>query len=191
MGDKIYSIGYGSRTIEEFIELLKLYGISYLIDVRSSPYSKFNQKFNRPELDLCLKRVGIRYVFMGDELGGRPEDLSCYNSDGKVDYNTIKTKEFYKEGIFRIKTAYNKDIPVALMCSEGNPAHCHRSKLIGMTLLEDVDEKIILSHIDECGKVKDQADVMNEVNKGKSPFDLFDDSHISTSRKSYIRNGNQ
>ena len=159
----LYTIGHGNRKSEDFLALLKEFGIEYLIDVRSQPYSKFNPQYNQNDLKFFLERNGIKYVFMGDNIGGRPKDTSCYDNEGKVDYEAVKTKEFFINGIERLKTAYNKDINVVIMCSESKPCECHRSKLIGRVLNTD---KIILKHIDENGKVKDQATVINEVNKG-------------------------
>ena len=163
--------------------LLKDFGIEYLIDVRSQPYSKFNPQFNQNDLKFFLERNGIKYVFMGDTIGGRPEDSSCYDSEGKVDYEAVKTKEFFLNGIDRLKTAYNKDINVVIMCSESKPCECHRSKLIGKVLVTD---NIVLKHIDEKGKLKDQLTVINELNKGLSEYDLFGNPINSTSRKAYL-----
>lgn len=183
----MFSIGHGNRTVEEFIELLKKNDIKYLIDVRSMPYSKFSPHFNQEALRNSLEQNKITYVFMGDSLGGRPTDKGCYDEEGKVDYDAIEQKEFYKIGIERLKTAYNKGIPVALMCSEGKPTECHRSKLIGRTLGR---EKLWLEHIDENGKLKSQITVMNEVNKGKPEIDLFGNEATLTSRKSYKEDEN-
>jgi len=182
----IYSIGHGTRKIEDFLGLLKQYNIDYLIDVRSQPYSRFSPQFNQNDLNYYLEQHNVRYVFMGDSLGGRPEDKSCYDDEGKVDYIKIKAKDFYKEGINRLKTAYHKGIIVAIMCSESKPTECHRSKLIGMSLFGDKTEKIILVHIDENGRLKDQATVMNELNKGRNPKDLFNQQSNTTSRKPHI-----
>ena len=181
----IYSIGHGSRKIKEFISLLEQYQIHYLIDVRSQPYSKFSPQFNQGNLKFYLEEHKIRYVFMGDCLGGRPEDSSCYDEKGKVDYTKIKEKDFYKEGIERLKTAYDKGIGIVIMCSESKPTECHRSKLIGMSLFEDENKKIAVVHIDENGRVKDQATIMNELNKGRNSTDLFNQQSNTTSRKSY------
>ena len=179
----LYTIGHGNRKSEDFLALLKEFGIEYLIDVRSQPYSKFNPQYNQNDLKFFLERNGIKYVFMGDNIGGRPKDTSCYDNEGKVDYEAVKTKEFFINGIERLKTAYNKDINVVIMCSESKPCECHRSKLIGRVLNTD---NIILKHIDENGKVKDQATVINELNKGLSAIDLFG-NHINVkSRKAYL-----
>lgn len=181
----IFSIGHGTRKLEEFLDLLKKYSINFLIDVRSQPYSKYSPQYNQNILKDHLEMHNIKYVFMGDSLGGRPKDLSCYDEEGKVDYLKIKIKDFYLDGINRLKTAYQNNIKVVIMCSESNPCECHRSKLIGMSLVED-SNKIFISHIDEKGRLKDQATVMNELNKGRNPKDLFDQQSNTTSRKSYV-----
>lgn len=183
----IYTIGYGLRTLEDFIKILKDFGIEYLIDVRSKPISKFNPKFNQADLQFHLSQNGIKYVFMGDNLGGRPDDNTCYNSEGKVDYKKVEAKEFYKEGILRLKKACENGLNIALMCSEAKPSQCHRSKLIGMTLHAELEYRNCIKHIDEYGKIKDQATVINEVNKGKSPIDLFNNQSYATSNKSYTQ----
>ena len=120
---------------------------------------------------------------MGDSIGGRPKDTSCYDDEGKVDYEIVKTKDFFIQGIDRLKTAYNKDINVVIMCSESKPCECHRSKLIGRVLSL---ENIVLKHIDEKGKLKDQTSVINELNKGLGEFDLFGNPINATSRKAYL-----
>lgn len=179
----LYTIGHGNRKPEEFLDLLKKFNIEFLIDVRSQPFSKFNPQFNQNELKFFLKQNGVKYVFMGDSIGGRPKDNSCYDNEGKVDYEAVSTKEFYLEGIERLKKAYKKDIKLVIMCSESKPCECHRSKLIGRTL--DL-EKISLNHIDEKGKLKTQLTVINELNNGLSEIDLFGNILNGTSRKSYL-----
>jgi uncharacterized protein (DUF488 family) len=171
MGKKpLYTIGHGSRKSDDFLALLQTYTIGYLVDVRSQPFSRFHPQFNQQALNTFLDQNGITYVFMGNELGGRPRDASCYDSEGKIDYEVLMTKEFFKAGIARLKTAYDKDISLAIMCSERNPGQCHRSKLIAEVLTV---ENIIVQHIDETGKIKDHATVINEIKKGHLPGDLF------------------
>ena len=179
----LYTIGHGNRKLEDFLFILKDFKIDYLIDVRSMPYSKFNPQYNQNELKSILETHGITYVFMGETIGGRPKDASCYDHQGKVDYEVVKTKEFFLQGLERLKTAYKKDINLVLMCSESKPCECHRSKLIGRVL--DID-KIVLKHIDEKGRLKDQKTVINELNKGLSEINLFDEQINSTSRKTYL-----
>ncbi len=179
----LYTIGHGNRKPEDFLALLKDFSIEYLIDVRSQPYSKFNPQFNQNDLKFFLERNDIKYVFMGDTIGGRPNDTSCYDNEGKVDYEAVKTKDFFLNGIERLKKAFEKNINVVIMCSESKPCECHRSKLIGKVLLS---ESIGLKHIDEKGKLKDQTTVINELNKGLAEYDLFGNPLNATSRKAYL-----
>jgi uncharacterized protein (DUF488 family) len=178
----IYSIGHGNKKIEDFIAELKSFKILFLLDIRSKPYSKWNPQFNKAALDLELKKSGITYVFVGDTLGGLPEDRSCYDYNGKVVYDLIKEKDFFKKGLERLTTASEKKINLAIMCSESKPEECHRSKLIGQELL---NKNISLKHIVSDKRVKSQQTVMNELTKGKGTVDLFGNEIDFTSRKSY------
>jgi uncharacterized protein (DUF488 family) len=179
----MYSIGHGNRRAADFLTLLHQYDIEFLIDVRSKPYSKFHPQFNQRELKTFLEGNGITYVFMGDSIGGRPSDLTCYDTSGKVDYEILKTKFFFREGIERLKNAYYKNLKVALMCSESNPCECHRSKLIGKVL---DTAKISLKHIDEKGSIKSQVAVIDRMNRGFAEFDLFGNPVNVSSGKSHI-----
>lgn len=174
----IFTIGYGNRTIGEFIALLQQYGIQFLIDVRTSPYSRFKPEFGKEELEQALRPQNIRYVFMGQELGGRPADPDCY-VDGKVDYDQIREKSFYQAGIGRIRTAWEKRLPVVLMCSELRPQECHRAKLIGETL---VQLGLPVQHIDENGHLQSHEAILEELTGGQ--LSLFG-TQMFTSRKRY------
>jgi len=120
----IFTIGYGAREIDAFIAALQQQHIEFLLDVRSRPYSRYKPDFSREALEGHLRRAGIRYVFLGDTLGGRPADPTCY------DYAQVEQRAFYHEGLERVARAHEQGRRVALMCSEGKPEACHRSKLI-------------------------------------------------------------
>ena len=174
----VYSIGYGSRTPEQLIILLEEHEIGCLVDVRSSPYSRYKPEFNREALDAVLGERGIRYVFLGEALGGRPSDPNCF-ADGKVDYDRVREKEFYLKGIDRLLRARETGTRMALMCSEGRPEECHRSKLIGATLSE---RQIPVSHLDEEGIPRTQEEVIERLTGGQ--LGLFGDPSFR-SRKRY------
>jgi uncharacterized protein (DUF488 family) len=146
----LYTIGHGTRPAEEFLKLLKAYGIAYLLDVRSRPYSRYNPQYNREKLQEYLQQHGITYVFMGDTLGGKPKDPLCYDNDNRVDYSKVKNMSFFKAGIARLHTAYNKDLKAAIMCSESKPLECHRTHLISKTLHQS---GMLIDHIDEKGQL--------------------------------------
>ncbi len=184
----IYSIGHANREIEDFIGLLQKYEIEYLIDVRSAPYSRMFPVYNKGTLDSFLKQHGITYLFLGDKLGGLPKDSSCYieyrnkknEVERKVDYSKIEKKDFFKDGLDRLKVANAKGLKVAVMCSEMNPENCHRSKLIGVALQK---EGIIMQHINKQGEIVDQNKVNTLINDGKNPINLFGEIDMTSKRK--------
>lgn len=184
----IFSIGHGNREFDDFIKILKIYEIEYLIDVRSSPYSKMFPVYNRESFSILLKRKGFTYVYLGDVLGGLPKDPSCYieytdkkNEDAKkIDYSKIEKKDFFIKGMERLKIANSKGYNVAVMCSELNPEECHRSKLIGLTLQK---EGIIMLHINKQGKLINQNEVNLLINGGKSPINLWGEIDMTSKRK--------
>ena len=176
----IFSIGHGNKKIEEFIDELKSLDVKYLLDIRSKPYSKWSPQFNQSNLEMELKNNGISYVFVGDALGGLPEDKSCYDHNGKVVYDLIKEKDFFKKGLARIVKANERAIRLAIMCSEAKPEECHRSKLIGQELMK---QGIAVKHIVAVNKMKPQQMVMNELTKGRGTIDLFGNKPAFTSVK--------
>lgn len=177
----IFTIGYGAREMPAFIETLQAHQIAYLLDVRSRPYSRYKPEFSKPALESHLREAGIRYVFMGDTLGGQPEDRECYGDDGKVDYKKVRQTAFFSHGIERLQDAWSQGLRVVLMCSEGKPEHCHRSMLIGAALQ---DMEIDVAHIDDVGLLVSQQEVMNRSRSGQ--MSLFPDEPARlTSRKRY------
>jgi uncharacterized protein (DUF488 family) len=174
----IYTIGYGARSADDLVAVLHAYAIEYVLDVRSAPYSRYKPEFSKDALETALKAQGLRYVFMGDSLGGRPDDPTCY-ADGKVDYARVQDKPFYQAGIQRVQTAYAQQRRVALMCSEGKPEECHRTRLIAATL---TTLGIPVAHIDENDQVRTQAEVLARLEGAQ--LMLFDEP-LSTSRKRY------
>ena len=181
----IYTVGYGNRSIDDFVKLLQDYDIKFLADIRSQPYSRYNPDFSKDALERRLKQASIRYIFMGDTLGGRPRDDASYQEDGRVDYEKVAEKDFYQKGISYLHTAWDKQLRIVLMCSEAKPQACHRSKLIGKTLGK---QNINVAHIDETGAVKTQEEVDLLVTSGQLP--LFDEM-LGLSSKKYALPGEE
>lgn len=177
-GPTLHTIGYGARTLDELVAALKAHRIEYLLDVRSSPYSKFKPEFTKEALEAVLKTRGIRYVFVGDTLGGQPRDPDCY-TDGKVDYEKVRQQPFFQAGVERLRKAHEQRLRAALMCSEGRPEQCHRSKMIGEALTA---AGIPVAHIDEDGRLLTQSQVMDRLTGGQ--LDFFGGPTL-TSRKRY------
>ena len=126
----IYTIGHSTRSIKEFAELLKIYGIKEIVDVRSIPKSRHNPQFNEETLKQSLRLAHIRYIRL-EKLGGLRHskkdstNLGWHNTSfrGFADY--MATPEF-SEGLEElIKIASTR--VTAIMCAEAVPWRCHRS----------------------------------------------------------------
>jgi uncharacterized protein (DUF488 family) len=131
----IFTIGHSNLTIEDFLKLLHLHKIQILVDIRSEPYSKYVPHFNRKELEQAIKEAGMKYLFLGRELGGRPAGEEFYNSEGYVLYGRLADSPIFLEGISRLEEGLRKNMRIALMCSEEDPEECHRRLLVARVLL--------------------------------------------------------
>ena len=147
--NELYTIGHSNHPLDRFIELLKMHEITAVGDVRSSPYSRFNPQYNRESLHKVLKENSIAYVFLGQELGPRSEDPSCY-VDGKVQYGLLAGTEAFTRGIERLKAGMEK-YRIALMCAEKDPITCHRMILVCRAIRS---EGFPIGHILENGAVE-------------------------------------
>ena len=145
----LFSVGHSNASIEGFVELLRQHRIDLLVDVRSKPYSRYNAHFSREPLKQSLNEQGIEYTFLGDRIGGKPEDEVFYFQSGKVDYERLAAAPFFLIGIERlISLGHNRR--VAFMCAEADYKHCHRYWLITRTL---VSQGIEVQHILHTGEM--------------------------------------
>ena len=117
----IYTVGTSTRTKEEFIELLRHYHLTTVVDVRSLPQSRF-EHFNRENLTKMLSEVAIDYVYLGKELGG-------FRKGGYQAYTQTST---YQAGIYKLEEIARKG-STAFMCAERFAWKCHR-RIIASTL---------------------------------------------------------
>lgn len=171
----LFSIGYGNRSLEEFIHLLQQHGVQYLGDVRTVPYSKYSPAFSRDELALVLRDRGIRYVYLGDTLGGNPDDDAVWQDNRSGDkhyvrYDQVRQLPAFRAGLQRLQRAWEMDTGLAIMCSEARPEQCHRVRLIGEAL-KHVSVDIV--HIDEEGILREQDEIMQRIDNGQSRLPGF------------------
>jgi uncharacterized protein (DUF488 family) len=124
----ILTIGHSNHPIERFLALLKQHGVETLADVRSVPFSRFNPQFNRKPLEAALAAEGIHYLFLGEELGARSTDPTCYDGD-RVNYAKLAATASFRRGIERVSSE-SQSRRVALMCAEREPLDCHRTILV-------------------------------------------------------------
>lgn len=145
----LFTIGHGTRSFDCFLLLLKKYDIKVVIDVRTFPYSRFQPQYRRTQLTSSLKLAGIDYLFLGEELGGRPKAPDLY-IEGKLDLNAVKQTPLFRSGMVKVIPLATK-VKVTLMCSESNPDDCHRKHLIANEL---VKKGFFVWHINKGGELE-------------------------------------
>ena len=131
---KCYTIGYGNYPFDRFITFLQNVGIDRVIDVRSTPYSRFNPHFNRETLEKSLGRNEIGYRHMGEQIGGRYSDPGLLFPDGTVDYRKVRETKKFQDGIAEVLSIISSGKMIALMCAESKPEKCHRFALVSRDL---------------------------------------------------------
>lgn len=151
----VFTVGHSNHPIETFIGLLSGRGIQVVADTRSYPYSRFAPQFNREDLKAAITAEGIRYVFLGKELGGRPEADEFYDEDERVNYARVAGSQAFRDGISRLRKGIGEH-RVALLCSEENPEECHRRLLVGRVLGQ---AGVAVWHIRGDGSVQSEGDL--------------------------------
>ena len=165
---KIFTIGHGNCTLTGLVELVRGRGVTHLVDVRSSPFSKFQPDFCERTLEQKVPRLGVEYVQMGHQLGGKPPHADCY-TEGTVDYGKIRQKDFFQKGLSRLQEAYNQGAVVCLLCAESDPSQCHRAKLLGRVLAE---KGIDVVHLLADGTSRTQAEAIVTLPSPQESLDL-------------------
>ena len=148
---ELFTIGHSTLSREEFLELLRRHQITAIADVRSNPFSARLPQFNRENLERYLREHGVRYVFLGDELGARRSEPECY-VEGVAVYDRIAETKAFGEGLERVRKGAGR-FRLALMCAEKDPLECHRTILVCRKLRDDLQIKHILSD----GSIETQA----------------------------------
>jgi uncharacterized protein (DUF488 family) len=168
---QVFTIGHSTMSYERFHALLCLHRVNAVADIRTSPFSRHVPQFNRDNLQRELRSSGVKYVFLGNELGGRPKDKGLF-LNGVADYERMAQTSEFARGIARVVEGA-KFYRVALMCAERNPLDCHRCLLVGRALHEG---GMKVRHILGDGQLLDQEGVEDLLLDlaGKAEIDLFD-----------------
>ena len=140
---QLFTVGHSTHPAEHFTGIIKQNNVQYIIDVRSTPYSKFAPQYNSEELKARLLNEGIQYFHMGKQFGARQEKRKYY-PDGYLDFELFRESDDFKKGLLSIKEGLKK-YNIALMCTEKNPIDCHRAIMVGRGFeLDGTDVKHIL-----------------------------------------------
>jgi len=156
-----FTIGHSNHAIEAWLALLAQHGVEVTVDARSSPYSKYVPQFDKELMQRSLEEAGIRYLFLGAELGGRPANPAYYDDKGRVLYSRLCDDAHFKAAIARLESGMER-FRVALVCGEEDPAHCHRRLLIGRVLCEHGHTML---HIRGDGRLESDETVAAEAGK--------------------------
>lgn len=133
-----------------------MHSIDVIADVRSHPFSKYSTQFDLDAIKPALEAAGLKYVYLGKELGGMPRDDKFKDAGGNADYAKLSASPQFKQAIGRILNGAQK-FRIALMCGEENPEGCHRRNLIGPALLE---HQICVQHIRGDGRLQTEDDFL-------------------------------
>lgn len=174
----IYTVGHSNVSQEAFIALLEQHGIEVLVDVRSAPYSKYVPHFNGDALKQAVVRAGVKYLYLGGELGGRPREREFYDTKGHVRYDLIAESPEFREGIERLLRGIQEH-RVAIMCNEEDPHECHRRLLVGRVLTA---RGVAVRHIRGDGCVQAEADLA-EAERKEAPADVQQEFGFVTKEK--------
>ena len=170
-GPEVFTIGHSNHPIGAFLALLERHRTAAVADVRSVPYSRRHPQFNRRTLDQSLADHGIRYLFLGAELGARTLDPCCYDSEGKVLFHRLAQTGLFLRGIARVleEAAHSR---LALLCAERDPANCHRTILVAPVLRK---RRASVTHILADGGLVSQEEVLDRLcaASGMPPRDMF------------------
>jgi len=187
-----FTIGHSNHSIDNFLKLLKKWKIEYLLDVRSKPYSKYAEQFNKEKLVEQLRNNGFQYRYLGNKIGG--SSIRFHDSSQDVPkLKQYRNKKEFKDGIKILYTFILKKKKIAIMCSEKDPFNCHRFFLIAYCL-QKKDVKV--NHILFNGeiienrtlekKLKDnisQKTLTGYNEKEKNLDDLYEDHYLKIFKK--------
>ena len=156
----LFTIGHTNHSQEEFLQLLRANNITYLLDVRSTPFSQFTSQFNKDVIAAFLKKNGVNYNHMGKFFGARPMDKSLYAEQGYLDFEKARASKNFQKGLENVTLGLNKGFNIVLMCTEKDPFDCHRAIMVARGFeLTGFD----VSHIFPDGKIITQAEFNNRL----------------------------
>ena len=182
MEKKLYTIGYATKEIESFISCLKKNGVTCLIDVRTSPFSKTFPAYDKPRIKETLNKEGILYAHFGNEFGARRAENEAYDHTYSINGDSLEQVSFdkvyglpeFQNGVARVYKALEKGYKVCFMCSEKYPVDCHRFWMVAYYFASLSDPFEIINIITE--------------DTNQSFEDVLSDSDYEKDKKKFYKN---
>lgn len=175
---EIFSIGYAQYTRDHLLARLRHFGVTAIADIRTYRSSSYWTAFDSESFGPFLRAHGIAYVFLGEQLGGKPQIEALYPGE-RLDYARLARQDFFQAGLDRVENGADQ-FTLCLMCAEKDPIECHRGLLLAPELAK---RDIGVTHILYSGAPERHCDSerrMVELHRPKIP-DLFGD--ISAERE--------
>ena len=144
----IYTIGHSNYPVEWLIQMLRNYNIDTVVDIRGTPYSKYNIQYNKEVIEKTLKSEGFIYIYMASELAAKRINKSSYNEYGYADFEKVINEREFINGIVRLKKGCAMGYNIVLLGAMQDPIRCHRSILCGRELRKS--EFNVLHILDDC-----------------------------------------
>lgn len=171
----LYTIGHSLHRMDYFLGIIKDYNINYILDVRSTPYSKYAEQFNRGYIEKELQNAGLNYFFMGSFFGARPDDRSLYCDEGYLDFERVRKSPQFLKGFNSVIKGLEQENNIVLMCTEKDPFDCHRAIMVSRAFdLANIE----VNHILEDGKLQSQTKLnerlLNKYYPDRTQLTLFD-----------------
>ena len=157
---EIFTIGHSNYKIEKLIDMLRYYNIDCVVDIRGTPYSKYNVQYNKEIIKATLIKEGFVYIYMAKEFAAKRENKESYNKEGYSDFEKVIYEEDFKNGIKRLKTGCEKGYRIALLGAMQDPIRCHRSILVGRELVKNGFK---VNHILDDYSIASQNDIEKSI----------------------------
>lgn len=155
----LFTLGHSNLDFSQFLALLEDCSVGLLIDVRSQPRSGRFPQFSQPGFHKMIESAGVGYLFLGEELGGRPDDPDAYRPDGVVDYRARRKSYAFRAGVERLLSELQR-VSCALLCAEEDPLECHRFLMICPELVRVGIQPL---HIRKGSRIESQEDAENRL----------------------------
>lgn len=141
---EIFTIGHSNYSVDRLVDMLKYYNINCVVDIRGTPYSKYNIQYNKETIKNTLINLGYVYIYMAKEFAAKRINKVSYNKEGYSDFEKVIKEDDFLAGIDRLKNGCKKGYRIALLGAMQDPIRCHRSILVGRELIK---QGFLVKHI--------------------------------------------
>lgn len=188
---EIFTLGHSNYSVERLMDMLRHFHINCVVDIRGTPYSKYNVWFDKETIAHTLKKNGFIYIYMGEEFAAKRVRKVSYNKEGYSDFHKVVLEEEFLRGIKRLETGLEKGYKIVLLGAMQDPIRCHRSILVGRELEKhgfkvshilddysiasqrDIEESIL----DKYFKNRNQLTIDNLLGNAKTKEDMIEEGY--------------